>query len=360
VHDLVIHPDEKDLVIGTHGRSFWILDDLTPLHQWSAENANKRLHAYAPRHAYRVSGGAWYHPEMNVGENAPNGVLLHYALKDTTNAELTLVIRTERGDTVARFSSNKDRKGEEFKIDRSFRKDSLHRASGEQLTRFKGLNKFTWDMEWPPAESFDGQLLWGGSTSGPTAVPGWYSATFTLGTTDSQTVRFEIRKDPRVSATQADFDAQFAFVNDVQNKLSSIHKNVKRIREIRSQVNGVAARYKDLDTALTTTARDLAKQITDTLDAVENELVQTKAKAFQDLLNYPVKLNNKIASLAGVAASADTRPTKQVTDLYAKLSAQADYQLGRVTAVEREQIAKFNAAVAALALPAVKPPKDVK
>jgi photosystem II stability/assembly factor-like uncharacterized protein len=357
VHDLVVHPTEKDLVVCTHGRSFWILDDLTPLHQYARPTA--QLRALTPRHAYRVSGGSWSSPTMDVGENAPSGVLLHYVLRDTTSTELRLTIRNEAGDSIVTFSSAKDPKGEPFKRDNSFHLDSLHRASGDALTLRKGLNRFVWDMRWPAAEGLEGALLWGGGTEGPLALPGRYTATFMLGA-DTQRVSFEIRMDPRLETSSDDLRAQFELHRDINAKLSDVHKAIKRIREVRATLNALTPRWKDLDTTRTKDVNAAVKRITDTLTTIENDLVQTKAKAFQDLLNYPVKLNNKLASLASVASSADRRPTKQTYDLFATLGAEADKRLAAVKDVETTMIDDLNAKVKALDLPAVPRPSEKK
>ncbi|MBK9182736.1 MAG: glycosyl hydrolase [Ignavibacteria bacterium] len=358
VHDLVIHPTEKDLVVCTHGRSFWILDDLTPLHQFDA-NAKRQLTALTPRHTYRVSGGSWSSPTMSVGQNAPNGVLLQYVLPDTTSKELRLTIRTVKGDSIITFSSIKDVKGEPFKQENNFYLDSLHRPSGDALTLRKGLNRFVWDMRWPAAEDLEGAMLWGGGTEGPLTMPGQYIAQFSLGA-DTQSVNFEIRMDPRLTTPTEDLQAQFDLHQKINAKLTDVHKSIKRLREVRSSVNATSARWKDFDTTITKNASTLAKKITDSLTTIENALVQTKAKAFQDLLNYPVKLNNKIASLSSVAASADRRPTQQTYDLFEVLGKDADEQLTALKGIEDTMIAELNAAVKALDLPAIPKPTTKK
>ncbi|MBC8125257.1 MAG: glycosyl hydrolase [Candidatus Kapabacteria bacterium] len=358
IHDLVVHPTEKDLVVCTHGRSFWILDDLTPLHQYDA-SSKRLLNTYSPRHTYRVSGGSWSSPTMSVGQNAPNGVLFNYSLRDTTSKELRLTIRNDRGDSIITFSSVKDLKGEPFKPETSFHLDSLHRASGDALTLFKGLNRFSWNMSWPPAEELEGALLWAGGTGGPTAMPGRYTATFTLGA-DTQTVAFELRVDPRLTTPKEDLQAQFDLHQNINAKLSDVHKAIKRIREVRSSVSALTVRWKSLDTTTTKEISTLAKKITDSLTTIENALVQTKAKAFQDLLNYPVKLNNKIASLASVASSADRRPTQQTYDLFETLRASADGYLTALKGIDAVQIEELNSKFKQLDLPAIPKQSDKK
>jgi len=355
IHDLAIQGREHDLVLGTHGRSFWIFDDLTSLRQLSTSVMTASFHVFTPRHAYRVDGGSWSAPTMDVGENAPNGVLLRYWLADTTSKELTLTIRTQGGDSVAGFSSKKDRKGEEFKNDRKFYRDSLFRPSSEALTLFSGQNQFQWNMRWPDAEDLEG-VMWGAGTSGPRAAPGLYTATFSLAS-DTQRVSFEIRKDPRLDVPDADLVAQEIFLRDVTRTLTDVHKAIKRMRDVRAQVSAAVGRTSHLDTTATKDITVLSKIINDTLQHIEDSMVQTKAKAGQDLLNYPVKLNNKIASLSEVASSADTRPTQQTLDLFAALSAQAAAKLATIKSIESDQVRRFNEQISALALPAVLPEK---
>ncbi len=358
IHDLQIQRREKDLVIATHGRSFWILDDLTPLHQLSLTPFHP-FTLHTPRSVIRIEGGSWFDPRMDVGENAPNGAMIHYVLPDTTSKEITLTIRDAKGDSVITFSSDKDPKGEPFKVDASFHLDSLHRPSPQALTKQKGLNTFRWNLRYPDAERLEGAVMWGGGTAGPRALPGTYSVTMKLGT-DSTTVPLTIASDPRLTTSMTDLQAQFDMIQKINAKTTEVHKAIKRIRTIKQQVSGVTSRFTDLDTTATKSAKEIAKVITDTLTSIENELVQTKAKAGQDLLNYPVKLNNKIASLADVVASADYAPTQQSIDLFTELSRQADAYLSTIAWVETTKIAEFNAAVDALKLPAVAPKKEGK
>ncbi len=358
IHDLVVHPTEKDLVICTHGRSFWILDDLTPLHNYKLRST-ATLAAYPPRHTYRVQGGSWHSPTMNVGENAPSGVQFHYQLSDTTSKELTLTIRTAAGDSIVGFSSARSPKGKPFDVDNTFYRDSLHRVSDEALTRHRGGNRFVWDMQYPGAEPLDGALLWGGGTEGPRAMPGTYIAEFTLGS-DTQRVQFEIRMDPRLTTPREALQAQFDLHQQINATLSRVHKTIASIRTVRGSISTFQQRITDLDTATTRDIRADMTSISDSLTTIENVLVQTKAVAFQDLLNYPVKLNNKIASLASVAASADRRPTQQVYDLFATLKRQADAQCDRVDAIIAKNLVDVNERIGVLKLPAIAGPKKDK
>jgi vacuolar-type H+-ATPase subunit I/STV1 len=173
-------------------------------------------------------------------------------------------------------------------------------------------------------------------------------------------VRFEIRKDPRLKTSVDDFQAQFDLHSKINVKLSEVHKAIKRLREVRSTVNGLSSRWKDLDTNRTKDVNELSKTITDSLTSIEDNLIQTKAKAFQDLLNYPVKLNNKIASLGSVASSADRRPTQQTYDLFATLGSRADEYLAALRSIELKEITDLNTRIKGLDLPAVPAPSKSK
>ena len=355
IRDLRIQKREKDLVIGTHGRSFWILDDLSPLHQYKP--TSKPLTVYKPRTTYRVGGGSYSYDGMEVGENAPNGVLFHYTLADTTSKELSLMIRTQQGDSIISYSSTKKPDGKPFEIPQEFYRDTTENIAPNALGTKKGMNRFRWNMRYPNAKRLPGTFMWGGGSTGPKVMPGTYVAEFSLGD-DTQRVEFDIVMDPRLDVSRADLQAQFDFLMEVRDTVDVIHKSIGRMKNLSSQINSAIGRMKDLDTAKTSEIKKLGKKITDSLSTIQGELVQTKAKAFQDLLNYPVKLNNKIASLSDVASSMDGRPTKQTTDLFTELSAEATGYLDAMRSMETKEIAEFNEKVAGLDLPAVILPKD--
>jgi photosystem II stability/assembly factor-like uncharacterized protein len=356
IHDLVVHPREKDLVVGTHGRGFYILDDLTPLHQYDDAARKASVHLLAPRHTWRMEGGSWSSADMEVGENAPNGVLVHYLLSDTTSKELRLTFVAPNGDSIMTFSSNVDVKGEPFKSDTTYYRDSLHRPSPQALTRFKGLNRFVWNMTYPGSTDVPGQVLWAGTTQGPRAVPGTYTVRLQMGDV-VQTQRVEIRKDPRVASTVADLQQQFDAHRRLNAMLTTVHDDVLRIRELRAEIGAAKGLLRDADTTAKKTVDSLAKTALDTLQGIEDECIQHRIKAFQDALNHPVKLNNKIAALIGVVASADTRPTKQALDFADELQRRVDAQHARLERVEREHVRGINEAITRLGVPVILPRK---
>jgi hypothetical protein len=291
---------------------------------------------------------------MEVGENAPGGVLVHYQLRDTTSEEVRLTFYGPTGDSIVSYSSATNPKGEPYPNDTTYYRESLHSPS--PVTRRKGLNRFTWNMTYPGSTDVPGQVLWAGTTQGPRAVPGTYKVVLHVGNTKREQT-FEIRKDPRIPASTADLQAQFDMHKRLNVMLTTVHDDVLRIRELRTEIAQAKSRLRDADSTIRKRVDTLAKQALDSLQSVEDECIQHRIKAFQDALNYPVKLNNKIAALIGVIASADTRPTQQALDFEKELQRRTDVQHARLARVESETVAAINAAIANAGVPVILPRK---
>ncbi|MEI7803390.1 MAG: glycosyl hydrolase, partial [Bacteroidota bacterium] len=342
VMDIQIHPEENDLVIATHGRSFWILDDMSFLYMGrptleivngdkdpydaSIEFINHKVDfsknfIYKPRATYRIQGGS-FHTDY-TGENAPNGVIIRYWLKNKPAKELKFIFLTEKGDTIITYSSTKDKKGEPIKISKDFYQEKKIERDGI-LTADSGLNTFVWDMRYDDPERLDGAVLWNGYTT-PKVVPGEYKVQMFIGDSLIQIMPFEIKMDPAVTVETEDLQAQLDYIQAANKKLGEVHKAVKDLRSIRTQVNDFIAGV--TDTAVAHQLRDYTKTMLDTLDLIENNFVNLKAKAGQDVLKYPIVLNDKISALAGGANSADAKPSPQFYDALTDLSARADVYL---------------------------------
>ncbi len=341
ITDLAIHKEMKDLVVATQGRSFWILDDLPVLHQWK-QSRQQRNGFFPVEPAWRMaSGWAPVRPGMTVGENPPDGAVLHFWLDEQPEGEAVLEILNARGQVVRRFSSRQapQEGGEE---------EQQARGRGPAAPRFqpqKGLNRFVWDLRHEDAKSIPNLILWAGSVRGPKAAPGRYRARFAAGKTAFET-EFEIRKDPRLTEiSQEDLEKQEQFLLQIRDKLTEIHEAILKIREIRSQVEAWGKR----DAALEKPARELAAKLT----AVEEELYQTKNRSSQDPLNYPIKLNNKLAALASIAASAEARPTDQSYQLQEELFTRVNAQLRTLDDLLKKDLDAFNRLVRERNLPAV-------
>jgi hypothetical protein len=213
-----------------------------------------------------------------------------------------------------------------------------------------GLNRFVWDLRYADATKFPGMILWAGETRGPLVVPGTYQVRLTVNG-KTMTESFEVRKDPRVSTTPADFAKQFDLLMKIRDKLTETHTAITRIREVRRQMDDLVKRVKDGPDGRP--IAEAAKALNDKLRAVEEELYQTKNQSSQDPLNFPIRLNNKLAALAGVVSSADAAPTDPSYVVYEEQVGLINAQLRKLEQIMTSDLAAFNRLVREHNIPAV-------
>lgn len=322
ITDLTIKND--NLIAATQGRSFWLIDDITPLHQLNQTVASSDVYLFKPMPSYRMNGGQAGRrgQPKTEGVNHSNGVMIHYFLKDTTKAVASLEILESSGKLIKKFSTKPDKK-----------------AKDEELKIKQGMNKFVWNMRYPDAEGFDGLIMWAASLTGPKAIPGIYKAKLTVNGKSSET-EFEILKDPRTSGSLADIQSQFDFSIAVRDKLTETNKAIKQIRTTREQINRVTEPMKGKEDMKDAT--ELAKSILDEIKKIEEALYQTKNRSGQDPLNYPVRLNNKLGALGSEVDGSDFKPTEQVKSVYKEVTEKIDVQLNQLNKVMTDKIPKFN------------------
>jgi hypothetical protein len=320
IHDLAVK--DNDLVAATHGRAFWILDDLTPLHQLADSVARAARFLYTPRDSYRMGG-------------PPGGAVVFFYLKDKpdSTADVQLEFLDSRDSVIRRFSTKPKDPGDSLKV----------RA---------GMNRFVWNLRYPEASRFPGMIFWAGGTQGPVAVPGTYKVRLTAGDW-SQTRSFALKQDPRVTTTAEDYQRQFDLLVRIRDRVTAANDAVKRIRDVKEALDGAATRARAMTGEAGRRIALLADSIKGRLSGVEAEIYQVKNRSSQDPLNYPIRLNNKIAALAGVVASADAAPTDQAVQVFEQLSAALQVQLDRLKAVLDADIPAFNKLVKDSDVPAV-------
>ena len=209
-------------------------------------------------------------------------------------------------------------------------------------------------MRYPPASKFDGIILWGGELRGPRAVPGRYEVRLTAAG-QTLTRPFEVRKDPRLATTDEDFARQFALLAGIRDRLTATHDGIARLRAVRDQARAAASRAKgtEAEKAIGEAAEALARKLTE----IEEALYQTKSRSSQDPLNYPIRLDNKLAALASTVASADAAPTEQSYAVERELSALIDAELAKLEKALAEDVPAFNRLVREREVPAVRLPK---
>jgi photosystem II stability/assembly factor-like uncharacterized protein len=331
VTDLTIK--ENDLVVATQGRSFYVIDDLSVVQQMNSDIAAKALHVFTMQPAYRRQGGPSFGTPRNAGINAPIGYVVNFYAKnvtDSTKAAITIL--------------DKDRK----EI-RTLATDAKETANKIEIT--KGANQAIWNLRYPESERIEGMILWNGVPSGIVAPPGEYFARVKVGK-DSAEVPFTVKADPAYQMTQAEYNQQFAFLKSVQDKFNETQSAIKDIRSLRSQINDfVGKQGKDLPKEVKTAADSINKQLT----AIEETLYQTKAKSGQDVLNYPIRLNDKLSGVFDVANSGNNAPSKQAREVYNELAVQIDKELSKLKGIKEKDIPVFNALVREKALPVIKP-----
>ncbi|HJQ34913.1 MAG TPA: hypothetical protein VJ866_22380 [Pyrinomonadaceae bacterium] len=383
ITDLAVHKRDEDLVVATQGRGFWILDDLAVLHQLTdAQRAGGGESALLkPEDAYRMPGGGGaLPPTATAGQNPPNGVVVYYYLKSKPASDVTLEFFDPAGKSVRKFTAKAPPRPTPTPSGETAGQPGASTApgsaqvqtppeqpqapSGEEssevegrrgggqprVTTDAGLNRFVWDMRYPDASRFPGMILWAGGVTGPRAVPGTYQVKLTAdGQTYTQT--FEIKKDPRLQTTQDDFNKQLALLNKIRDKLTETHNAVAQIRDVRRQLDDLMKRAADQPNAKPVLAAGAA--LNKKLQAVEEELYQTKNQSSQDPLNFPIKLNNKLAALGSIVANADAQPTEQSYALYDELAAKIDAQLRQLNQVMTDDLKSFNALVRTSDIPAV-------
>ena len=335
VHDLLIK--DNDLVVATHGRAFWILDDLTPLRQYSDDIAQKDLHLYTPATAYRIQAGAAgdRHPSKRTGENPPAGAVIYYYLKDAPKAdtEAKVEILDGAGKVIRKYSSAEYNTLEEPA-------DPDDKKPEKQLKAEAGLNKFVWDLRYEEARRIPGYYLWeyNGGAHGPVAVPVHYQVRLTVGG-QSQTADLDLKLDPRVKVSQADLEAQFNLLIQTRDELNKVVDTVNQIQDVRAQLSGLKRRLPENASSkvIVTAADDLEKKLV----AVRDDIVNLDISANEDSLAYPPQLDAKLAFLAMDAGSADSAPTEAEQRQLEKLKRQSGELISRWEDLQRRDLAAF-------------------
>ncbi|MFH1573023.1 MAG: glycosyl hydrolase, partial [Acidobacteriota bacterium] len=258
ITDFAVH--RQDLVVATQGRSFWILDDLTPLHQISDAVAAAQAHLHAPRKAYRMQEGGFREPD--APERPPRGVLIYFFLAEKPEKEVALQILDSKNNPIRTFSTKPD---EEKKIGK--------------LELSAGMNRFVWDLAYPPADTIRGIQLGLSRTDGPQAPPGAYQVKLTVGEW-TQTRSFQVDKDPRWQASGEDLRAQFELAVAVRDKLNEVHDAVRKVRSVREQAKAVAGNA--VRAGADAKVRDGADALARKLTEIEETLTQPKSVSSQD------------------------------------------------------------------------------
>ena len=340
IRDLAVK--DNDLVVATHGRSFWIIDDLTPLHQLNDNNHDDDAILFKPDLSYRMAqSGGWNRPNnLLSGQNHPNGVIINYYIKNLQEGDyIRIDIENKDGSVIRTFTNNQDKysqieNNETNKmvgnpvlsnpndIDNALSSDNL-----VSLSPKSGGNRLIWDMRYPGFKSFEGMVLYSSPNVGPKVAPGKYNIKMTYNDQILQK-EFEIVKDPRVKISQADYQDQLDFLINVRDEVSRANQKIIDIRNIKNNMTFI----RDKSSNNVELQEMINKYLTD-ISEIENNIHMTKNQSRQDPLNYGIRINNRIAFLLADSQRGDYPPTDQSKEFFIQIKKELDTEILKLDAL---------------------------
>jgi photosystem II stability/assembly factor-like uncharacterized protein len=334
IHDLIVH--DSDLVVATHGRAFWVLDDINPLRQASASIAAEDAHVFTPSTVTRTRMGHTNRRRYAIGENPPDGAILSYYLKSEPKDPAKLELLDAQGSVLRSFTSvEKKPEGPPEEGERD--------EAAEHIPAKAGLNLFIWDLRYESPKKIPGAIYDEGNPTGPLVLPGKYQVRLTVAG-KAYTAPVEVKMDPRVKTSAEDLHKQFDLMLKMRDRQDEMNKTILAIRDLRGQLQALEKRLEPLGgqaKPLTSLSADLRKEIS----AIEEELIQVNSKASEDELNYPTRLNSKIGYLQAAIDSADVAPTEGEIAVFAELDQQLEAQLVQWREVNTKDVPALNDAM---------------
>lgn len=326
ITDLTIK--NNSLIVATQGRSIWILDDLTVIHQSYINSLDRKslpyhdlhnIELFTPKISYRMSGRSSSRKTLTAGQNLENGVITYFNLFNYSEQDnVSLTYLNNNKDTIISLNN---------------------KASGEKKLKIKkGPNKFTWDMYYDGASDFDGMVLWWASLNGPKAVPGDYFVELNVNGVVQQKP-FKINIDPRSESSIKSMQEQFDFINSINKTMDKAHKSIKTIRSIKSQLLKFTSTYNQDDLSM---LKEKATALSDDLSKIEKVLYQTQNRSGQDPLNFPIRLTNKLGHLNSLVSMGDFSPTEQDIAVKEYLTDQINTNLEIFDKLMIEEVKSFN------------------
>jgi photosystem II stability/assembly factor-like uncharacterized protein len=342
VHDLVVKDD--DLVVATHGRSFWVLDDLTPVRQAKEQSAQADFALYQSETALRLHYPEEVDRRQPVGENPPPGALINYYLKATPTDEVTIDILDNQGKVVRHLSSKEKKENEQPPE----WPDRVERAT--TIPAKEGMNRYAWDLRYNDPVQIPGAFYSGNGPKGPLASPGDYQIKLTVAG-KSQTAPLHLVIDPRTKGAEPALQKQFSLAVQVNDRISHLHQAVNEIRDLKSQIKTLHARFGDQQQ--TKPALDAADDLDHKISAVEEQLIQVNMKGSEANLAFPSMLNERFDAFSHSIDAGDDPPTKSELDVFQMLSGKLDEQLKKWNQLKTEDVVRVSDMIKQLNLPAL-------
>lgn len=320
VSDLVVRDD--DIILGTHGRSFWIMYGIGPIRQMNQTVAD---------------ADAWLFDPVDPRRGIENSVEVVYSLKDDAD-RVTIEFMTADGEVIQEYVGvSADAEEEETEEQRMMRQFGFGGGSARPSTK-AGAHKFRWDLRHPGYVDFEGRIFWAARNAGPMALPGEYVVRMTVDDQAPQEQTFEVKLDPRLDAqvAMADLQERFDLAMQVRDRVSEANEAVLDIRLIKGEVDNRLELTDDEE------IQTVGTEVNTKLSDVESEIYQVRNQSNQDPLNFPIKLNNKLAALLGIVESGEAAPTEQTYEVYNVLSDRLNVQLDLFNLILREDMSRLN------------------
>ena len=317
---------ENDLIAATQGRSFWILDDISPLYDDCKGIEAPML--LSPSDAYRLSG--YGGGNKTSGKNRPGGVFVDYYVPELSEEDtLTLTFVEEDGEVIKTFSSHPE-------------------EDQDKLSKNSGWQRFIWNMRYPDVEEFEGMWMWFAGMDGPMAPPGSYKVVMDLNGERFEEC-FSLLSDPRSEVSDEALVEQFAFCWQINRKVSEAHVAIRNIRTLKEQIAAVEARTGEEDSSISVRLNELKEGLSE----VEETLYQVKLSSNQDMLNYPIKLTNKLGHVGAITQIGNYPPTNQARAVANELTMEVDKFLTIFYDLFENEVAALNKAILDARLPAL-------
>jgi hypothetical protein len=313
VSDLIV--EDNDLVIATHGRSFWVMFNMAPLRQLNEQVAGAQLHLFDPVDPVRgVDGGVQ---------------VFYYLAEDADDVKMEFL--DADGNVIQTYEAGDEEDSQEQQGGFGF-----PGAGGGSPSDSAGSNSFLWNLRYPGYTDFDGRIFWAAGNNGPMAIPGSYQVRLTADG-ETQTQGFEIKIDPRMEhVTVAQLRERFEFALRIRDRVTQANEAVIEIRRIKGDVDD---RLEQTDNQQ---IHEQGGKVESNLSAVESEIYQVRNESRQDPLNFPIKLNNKLASLLGVVERGETAPTAQSFRVFDHLSELLQTELIRMNTIIEQDLRRLN------------------
>lgn len=321
-----LHVRDNALIAATHGRSFWMIDDLTPFQEMDAKIAQRDFYLFKSKPAYRMAQGGGSPDERLEGANHPAGVIFHYFVKNVDEkADIKLEILELDDDIIQTYTHTAKERSKKLDVK-------------------KGGNRFVWDMRYPGFKEFPGMVLYASPNRGPKAVPGIYKARLTVNGERIEQ-EFEIIGDPRLPNTKDDYDSQFNYLMGVRDKVSEAHQAILDIRSVEKDLEYLTGKLKESPDNQGVIA--MIEKLNKDMSVIENNIHMTKNQSVQDPLNYGIRINNRLAFLLADQQRGDFRPTDQAQEFRVEVTKELEKELNDLNQLLEDSLEKINAAVKA-------------